>query len=199
MLIQLPFIIATCVCRLMELHQNQGEAPMIITEPKLEDRKAQHYAGIRTQITMKEMSKGVVPRLLGEVFTWLEKQDVAPAGAPFMRYYVINMAEKLDIELGWPVASSLEGNDHIRAGMLPAGRYASLVYTGVRNGIKGNKALLDWGAEQGLVWDRWEEPNGDAFGARIESYLTDPKDEPDMAKWETEVAIRLADDQSRSR
>ena len=33
----------------------------------------------------------------------------------------------------------------------------------------------------------------DGFGARYESYLTDPADEPDMAKWETEVAIRLAD------
>jgi hypothetical protein len=27
----------------------------MITEPKLEDRKAQHYAGIRTRVTMQEM------------------------------------------------------------------------------------------------------------------------------------------------
>jgi effector-binding domain-containing protein len=55
-----------------------------------------------------------------------------------MRYHVINMADKLDIELGWPVAASLTGNGRINASMLPAGRYASLIYTGIENGIKGN-------------------------------------------------------------
>ena len=78
-------------------------------------------------------------------------------------------------------------------GVIPAGRYASLIYTGIMNGIPANKALLDWGAEQGLVWDTYVSDHGDGFGARYESYLTDPADEPDMAKWETEVAIRLAD------
>lgn len=164
----------------------------IITEPKLEDRKERHYMGIRTQVPMKEFKKAT-PQLLGEVFAWLEKQGVAPAGAPFMRFHVINMEAKMDIELGVPVVSALSGEGRIAAGVLPAGRYAALVYTGVRNGIKGNKALLDWGAKKGLVWDRWDAENGDAFGARVESYLTDPADEPDQDKWETEVAIRLAD------
>ncbi len=53
----------------------------MITEPKLEDRNAQPYVGIRTQVPMKEF-KRVVPQLLGEVFAWLEKQGVPPAGAP---------------------------------------------------------------------------------------------------------------------
>ncbi len=75
----------------------------MITEPKLEDRNAQPYVGIRTQVPMKEF-KGVVPQLLGEVFAWLEKQGVPPAGAPFMRFHVINMAEKMDIEMGGPGA-----------------------------------------------------------------------------------------------
>ncbi|HEV8613461.1 MAG TPA: hypothetical protein VGQ73_08110, partial [Gemmatimonadales bacterium] len=68
---------------------------------------------------------------------------------------------------------------------------------GVRNGIKANKALIDWATEKGIAWDRWDTDKGDAFRSRIESYLTDPADEPDQAKWETEVAIRLADDQAR--
>jgi effector-binding domain-containing protein len=171
----------------------EGETPMI-TEPKIENRTEQHYVAIRTQVPMKEF-KRVVPQLLGEVFAWLEKQGVAPAGAPFMRFHVVNMAEKMDIEMGVPVASALSGDERIHAGVLPAGRYASLVYTGVRNGIKGNKALLDWGAKKGLVWDVYEAENGDGFGARFESYLTDPVDEPNQAKWETEVAIRLAEHQ----
>ncbi|GHO91194.1 hypothetical protein KSF_012420 [Reticulibacter mediterranei] len=57
-----------------------------------------------------------------------------------------------------------------------------------------NAALLNWGAEQRLVWDQWTTEKGDAFGARVESFLTDPADEPDQAKWETEVAIRIKDE-----
>jgi effector-binding domain-containing protein len=168
----------------------------MIGKPKVENRDAQRYVGIRTQVPMKEF-KRAIPQLLGEVFAWLEKQGVAPAGAPFMRYHVINMESKMDIEMGVPVASALSDDGRVSAGVLPAGRYAALVYTGVRNGIKANKALLDWAAEKGIVWDRWEAKNGDGFGARLESYLTDPADEPNQAKWETEVAIRLADDQAR--
>ncbi|HTK07336.1 MAG TPA: GyrI-like domain-containing protein [Ktedonobacteraceae bacterium] len=167
---------------------------MKTTEPQITEREVQHYVGIRTQVPMQEMGSGVIPRLHQEVFAWMQKQGVFPAGAPFIRYYVINMPGLLDIEMGWPVASALSGNERIRAGVLSAGRYASLIYTGVENGIAGNKVLIDWGTEKGLVWDRRDDAHGDAFGSRFESFLTDPRDEPDMAKWETEVAIRLADD-----
>jgi hypothetical protein len=43
---------------------------------------------------------------------------------------------------------------------------------------------------------RWDVENGDAFAARVEFYLTDPADEPDQEKWETEVAIRLREPHS---
>jgi effector-binding domain-containing protein len=166
----------------------------MITEPKIEDRKAQPYMGIRTQAPLQELPT-VIPQLLGEVFAWLEKQGIEPAGPPFIRYHVINMKANMDLELGVPVATAVSGDNHVSGDILPAGRYAALVYTGIENGIKGNAALLDWGAEKHLVWDTWEAENGDGFGARFESFLTDPANEPDQAKWETEVAIRLADDQ----
>lgn len=169
---------------------------MKLTEPKLEDRKEQRSMGIRTQVTMDEMSTGVIPQLIGEVFDWLEKHDVALGGVPFMRFHVITMTANsciMDLEIGVPVASDQAGDDRVRPGVLPAGQYASLIYTGVTNGIPANKALLDWGAEQGLVWDRWDMEEGDAFRSRFESFLTDPKNNPDPATWETEVAIRLAD------
>ncbi len=160
-----------------------------MTEPKLEDRAEQPYIGIRTQVPMQELPT-VIPQLIGEVADWLGKQGIAPTGAPFIRYHVIDMPGRLDIELGWPIANALSGGGRVAPGILPSGRYASLVYTGVQNGMKANAALLDWGARQGLKWDQWAAKNGDAFGARFESFLTDPKEEPDSAKWQTEVAIR---------
>jgi effector-binding domain-containing protein len=158
--------------------------------PQVTYRQEQPYAGIRTLVTMREMGNAI-PQLLQEVYAWLGKHGIAPAGAPFTRFHVIDMAGKMDIEMGVPLPGPIQEDDRVKAGMLPAGNYATLVYTGVRNGIKSNAALLDWIAKQGLVMDRWDEPTGDAFCARYESYLTDPQNEPKMAKWETEVAIKL--------
>ena len=163
----------------------------MISEPKVEDRAEQPYMGIRTQATMQELST-VIPQRLSEVFAWLQQRGVAPAGPPFIRYHVIDMAATLEIELGVPVAGAVPGDGRVSAGMLPAGRYATLIYQDVGRGIEANAALLDWGARQGLAWDSWTAENGEGFGARFEPFLTDPQDQPDPTKWETEVAIRLA-------
>lgn len=168
----------------------------MITEPKIEARPAQPYVGIRTRVPMSELPT-VIPKLLGEVFGWLGQHGNPPNGAPLIRYHVIDMAAKLDIELGVAVAAPVAGDGHVSAGVLPAGRYASLVYTGPYEGdglMLANAALLDWGAQQGLKWATFDDPNGDGFIARYESYLTDPAEQPDPTKFETEVAIRLADD-----
>ena len=168
----------------------------MITEPKLEHRSEQPYVAIRTQVTLRELGRGLVSRLFSEVHAWLEKQGAAPTDAPFIRYLVIDMQTKLDIELGWPVAHPLSGTERISAGVLPAGRYASLVSIGPYKGkalMKANGALIDWGTEHGIVWDSKQTEQGEAFGARLESYIKGPGNEPDPDKWKTEVAIRVAD------
>jgi len=104
------------------------------------------------------------------------------------------MPGKMDIEMGWPLATSLSGSGRISAGVLPAGRYATVLYTGDYSGLmEANRVLVDWAKEQGVAWDRWDVENGDAFRSRYETYIRDPGNEPDAAKWETEVAMKLAD------
>lgn len=164
----------------------------MFTDPQIEERTAQHYAGIRVQVPVQEFQV-IIPQLIDEVVSWLGAYDITPDGPPLMRFHVINMDGKMDVELGVRVATVVSGDDRISAGIIPAGRYATLIYTGVENGIASNAALIDWAMRQGLVWDRWDTPEGDAFGARVEFYLTEPEDEPDPAQWETEVAIRLAE------
>jgi effector-binding domain-containing protein len=165
----------------------------MISQPQVVQREEQPYVGIRTQVPPSKFKK-IIPQFLEELFAWLRARDVQPAGAPFMRYYVINMAGNMDVELGVPVAAPLAGDARVAPGVIPAGRYATLVYRGV-TGIAGNKALVEWAAKNKIAWDRWDDPNGDAFHARVEHFLTDPADEPNRKKWETEVAIRLADEQ----
>jgi effector-binding domain-containing protein len=166
--------------------------PLIVSGPSVEQRSQQPYMGIRTQVPMKAFSK-IIPSLLDEVFAWLGKQGIPPAGAPFIRYHVIDMAGIMDVELGVPASTDAPGDGRVQPGVLPAGQYAALVYRGNRNGIKGNRALLDWAAQQGLALDHWSTEKGDAFASRYESFLSDPAEEPHQDKWETEVAIRLKD------
>ena len=82
------------------------------------------------------------------------------AGAPFIHYAVVDMAAQMDVELGVPLASALSGDERVSAGIIPASGYASPVYSGVKNGIKANKALLDRAAKNGIQWDRWDDENG---------------------------------------
>ena len=114
----------------------------MITEPKIEDRNEQPYVGIRTQVTMQEIGK-VLPPLWGEVYGWLASKGSKPAGAPLWRYRVINMAVKMEIDAGVPVATAVTGDNRINADILPAGRYATLIYTGPYQGLS-RRPVICW-------------------------------------------------------
>jgi hypothetical protein len=57
----------------------------MLSEPKLEYRDEQRYVGIPTRVTMPKWDTDP-SQLWGEVYSWLGKQGVEPAGAPFIRY-----------------------------------------------------------------------------------------------------------------
>jgi effector-binding domain-containing protein len=127
------------------------------------------------------------------VFGWLDGHGLAPAGPPFFKYNVIDMARELEMEAGVPVATAISGDDQVVAGVLPAGRYATLTHMGHPSELMAaTKALLDWAAEQDLTWDVTPSEDGDRWACRLENYLTDPSQEPDMSKWVTQLAFKLA-------
>jgi hypothetical protein len=162
-----------------------------VTQATIDERPEQQYMGIRTQTPFKGMFTVVDKHLFKELRAWMKQECVEPVGSPFLRYHVIDMEGEMDIEVGFPVATVLPGNGRVCPGVMPAGRYASLVY--INNGYTGNSVLTRWCIENGLARDQWDTPKGDAFRARYERYLTDPKIEPLKTKWEVEVAIKLAD------
>jgi effector-binding domain-containing protein len=162
-------------------------------QPHIVERTAQPYVAIKVLVTMQELGD-VVPPLNGEVFAWLAAKGVAPAGPPFWKYNLIDMQRFLEIEAGVAVAQPVEGDQRVVSGTLPGGRYASLHHTGHPSTLMAaTGSLLDWASAQGLKWDVSETPDGERWASRLELYLTDPREEPDMTKWETELAFRLAD------
>jgi effector-binding domain-containing protein len=165
----------------------------MISDERVEERGGVPYAAIRTTVSMDGFGDQLGP-MWDEVFGWLGERGIAPAGAPIIRYRVIDMERQLAIDVGVPTAEPVDGDGRVVGDILPGGRYAVLLYRGHYDGlVNANAALQAWATERGLAIDQRTTADGDAFGGRIESYLTDPVESPDPATWETEVAYRLAD------
>ena len=161
-------------------------------EPTIVRRPEQHYVGVRRTVTMQTFPE--VADRMPVLFGWLAERGIEPAGAPFFRYLVIDMSRELVVEAGFPVAEPVPGDGEVFSDVLPAGRYVSLTHVGHPSELVGVIGELNtWAAAQGLRYDVTESPAGDRFGCRLEIYKTDPRVQPDMSKWETELAFRLAD------
>jgi effector-binding domain-containing protein len=160
--------------------------------PEITRRTAVPYAGISAWVTMGAV--GSVADRIPEIFGWLGAQGIAPAGPPFFRYHVIDMERQLLVEAGVPVASAVEDDGDIRGGTLPAGQFAVITHTGAPETLMGaTSALLDWAEARGLAFDVSPTDSGERWGCRLELYLTDPAQQPDTSKWQTELAFRLKD------
>jgi len=162
------------------------------TEPRIEERAAQPYVGIRRRVAMDGLG-GAIDEALPALFGWLAERGVPPSGPPFVRYHIIDMMRELDVEMAVPAEVTAD-DGRIQAGLLPAGRYVVLRHTGPYDGlVASNAALLRWADEQGIALDSWDTADGTAWRGRAEHYLTNPAEEPDSAKWETDVAFLTAD------
>lgn len=165
-----------------------------MSEPTIVERPAQPYAAITVKVTMQNLGE-VVPPLNQEVFEWLAAHRAEPAGPPFWKYNVVDMERGLEIEAGVATREPVAPDARVHAGELPAGRYATLRQTGHPSTLMDATArLLRWAAQQHLTWDVSESPQGERWGCRLEFYLTDPREQPDMSAWEAELAFRLAGD-----
>lgn len=159
-------------------------------EPEVVERAEQHYAGIRGVVTMQEI--GHIADRMPEVLGHLTENGIAPAGAPFLRYVVIDMAAELHLEVGVPTDEPVAGRGDVFAGVLPAGRYAQVSHQGHPDELLDVTAdLLAWAAGQGLTWDKTDEPDGEHWACRLEVLNDDPAEQPDMAKWTTDLVFKL--------
>ena len=92
----------------------------MVNEPTIIERPATPYVAITAKVTMEDMG-AVVPPLNQEVLTWLSAREVAPVGAPFWKYNVVDMAGLLEIEAGVATAEPLDGDASTLAYCPPAG------------------------------------------------------------------------------
>jgi effector-binding domain-containing protein len=156
------------------------------------DRAERPFVGVTRTLTMLTIKKAAdeIPRLV----TWLEQRGLTPAGPPFLRYLVIDMAKDMVLQAGVPVSGAVEADGDLEAGTLPAGRYVTALHTGPYEKLYGATThLLRWAGERGLHFDKHPSGAGEVWASRLEFYETDPTELPDPASWVTRLEFRLAD------
>ena len=100
----------------------------------------------------------------GAIGQYLGQLGEQPAGAPYAAYFNWDMSN-LEVEIGFPVSSTLPDKDEIKSGEIPGGRLARCIYTGPYNEIEpAYNALTAWVKEHGY----------EATGIVYEFYLNDP-------------------------
>jgi effector-binding domain-containing protein len=163
--------------------------------PSIVERADQPYLSIPVTVTMRTVSEAA--DRLPDLLQWAASRGIVPAGPPFLKYDVIDMAGELRVRVGFPVGDGVPDEflpEGVVAGVLPGGRYVSTVHTGhPATLVEATRDLLEWAAIEGLRWDVTPTDAGEAWGARLEVFLTDPRVERNIEKWQTELLLRLAD------
>lgn len=141
------------------------------------EREKQMVLSIRLKTPYQDL-----PKAIGEsyhkIYAYMQTIGEMPAGAPFVGYFNMDM-DNLDVEIGYPVSKELQGKGEIKASQIPAGKYATMIYTGPYHEMKAAyRELSNWMEAHQI------KPNNRAY----ESYLNDPAE---VAESDLETRILL--------
>jgi effector-binding domain-containing protein len=141
------------------------------TDPEIRELSPQP-AVTEVAVTDADGIPSVVDAAFPRLFGRLADLGVEPAGPPYIRY--LRTGAELELELGIPV-----GPDAGQSSGLPGGRAAVLVHVGPFDGLRDACARLqEWAGDR-------------AAGPLWESYVTNPREEPDSSQWITEIFLPL--------
>jgi effector-binding domain-containing protein len=165
------------------------KAETVIGPVAIVEKQDRPYAGIRLHTPFPGMF-AVATRALKDLRAWSKANGLEDEGPYFLRYYHCEMNEIMEIEAGVLTGRAPSDHPQIKAGLLPGGRYASLIYRG--NGLRGNQALMQWGRDTGTAFEPIDPAQAESYVCRYEAYLTDYRIEPRKLLWDVELSIKIA-------
>jgi effector-binding domain-containing protein len=152
----------------------------MIDTPRIERTDAQSTAIIRLTVPRTEMRTVMGPGL-GELMATLQAQRIVTAGPWFTHHLRMDPAT-FDFEIGVPVTAPVAPAGRVTNGQLPGATVARTIYRGPYEGLPSAwKEFNAWIAAQGQI----------AGPSLWETYVTDPKENPDPATWRTELTRPL--------
>jgi GyrI-like small molecule binding domain len=166
-------------------------------KPQIVERAALPYLGIWCHVTSGVPA--AVDPAFPELFGWLGKHGVTPAGPPFIRTHEVDAGgEPLELEVAVPVDGEVPADEPVRHDALPAGRYLTMLHVGPyrseteRDLGDARAALIDWAEQHGIVYSH-ESERGRVLPCGVDHLRVSPGTEPDYTKWETELAYLIVD------
>lgn len=146
---------------------------------RIEERASQPTLTVRDQVAHAELPN-LFDRAFGSIIERLSELGEEPTGPAFAYYHSLDM-EHPDLEVGFPVARTLEDSGEIKSSALPGGVYCSTLYTGSYDGLPEAWAqTIAYATEQGHGLDEFA----------IEFYITNPAEvAPDQNQ--TEIVLPL--------
>lgn len=140
----------------------------------------QPAAVVRAEVPMAELRE-VFHRGFTAVMQAVQSQGVAIVGPPF-GYYPRTPGETVAVLVGFPVADSITAEGGVEPFELPGGLAVTGTHVGPYEALAQTyEQLLSWTADAGLTLAEgmWE------------SYLSDPRAEPDPDTWRTLIVWPL--------
>jgi effector-binding domain-containing protein len=119
--------------------------------------------------------------VIPELFAALDAVGSRPAG-PVVARYSNAAGDSFDVEIGVPVSSPVEPTGRVEMAALPGGPAATTIHVGAPDGLR--TAFDEF---HHTVDAQGHSHRGDPW----ERYLTNPDEEPDMSKWQTELVIPI--------
>ena len=159
--------------------------------PRIVERARTHYAAIAQDVDIP--FGDVIGPLMDEAADYLGQVSAGGFGPAIFRYDVIDMP-RLAMQFGFVTSAAVAGNARIKPDVLPAGRYVTITYFGHYDNLQSvTGGVITWAREREIEWDSTTGPDGERFAARCVLYPNGPMDEPDPAKWETQIWIKVKD------
>ena len=130
---------------------------------EVKEQKAQSTASIRTRTSLSKLPD-IIGKAYGAIGKHLAETGGNCTGAPFAIYYNMDIND-LDVELGFPVAESIRGNNEIKNSRTPAGKALEFTHVGPYNELeKAYRPAMNW----------IKESNFKESGLVCEFYMNDP-------------------------
>jgi len=162
--------------------------------PKVETRIEQPYVAI--PIEMEILDREEIAALMEEVYSWMKRRKIEPAGKPFCRYWVMGgVEEKFNFEVGLPIARMAEGDNRVIASFIPGGTYASGHHHGTVDYLDDSSYVLEkWAQDEGLELDKRYEGDTEIWNGRFEFYPAIPEGDITFTEIVVEIAYLLMRD-----
>jgi effector-binding domain-containing protein len=153
----------------------------MIDTPEILHTAAQSTAIIHVTVPRDQMRTVMGPGV-DELMSTLRAQSIVPAG-PWFTHHLRMDAAIFDFEIGVPVTEPVAAAGRVTNGMLPAVTAARTIYHGSYEGLPAAWSELN----------AWIKAHGGTAGPSLwQTYVTDPKENPDPATWRTELTRPLA-------